>query len=134
MNAALEPAVLTSSRSLGELQAALNFCRIACSHSADTWLANSPLGSEALRCIRLLLDCADLCAAAEELLPFVEEVNPALLRSRLNTCVVACERCLRDVPRHRAAPLGHTVAACQDVRRACTEILPLLPSVAVVAA
>lgn len=119
---------------IDDLQTALADCRIACGHTADTWLAASPLAPDALRCIRLLLDCADLCAAAEELLPFLPEINPSLLRSRLNTCAVACERCLRDAMRYRTGPVGPSIEACRRAGAACREILPLLPTVAVAAA
>ncbi|MBA4138285.1 MAG: four-helix bundle copper-binding protein [Opitutus sp.] len=123
-----------ASTKLEELQNALAECRVACGHSADTWLANSPLAPDALRCIRLMLDCADLCMAAEELLPFVPEISPSLLRSRLNTCAVACERCVRDAQRHRTGPVAASIDACRRAGRACQEILPLLPTVAIAAA
>lgn len=119
---------------LTQLQELLADCRIACGHAADTWLANSPLAPDALRCIRLLLDCADLCGAAEELLPFAGEINPLLLRSRLNTCAVACERCAREAARYRTGPAAPTVERCRRAGRAAQEIIPLLPAVAVVAA
>jgi hypothetical protein len=122
--------MLASVRTWSDLQAALLDCRIACSHCADTWLASSPVGPEALRCIRLLLDCSDLCGAAEELLPFASEISPPVLRSHLNTCRVACERCLRDVPRHRSAPLGSVVEACRTVQHACNDAYALLPTAA----
>lgn len=117
-----------------QLQTALAECRVECSQAADTWLAHSPLAPDALRCIRLMLDCADLCADVEELLPLVPEVSPSLLRSRLNTCAVACDRCARDAQRHRAAPVASSIVACRRAGRACQEILPILPTVAVVAA
>lgn len=119
---------------LDELQGLLADCRIACGHAADTWLANSPLAPDALRCIRLLLDCADLCGAAEELLPVAAEVSPPLLRARLNTCAVACERCAREAQRYRTGPAPATVDLCRRAGRAAREIVPLLPTVAVVAA
>lgn len=126
--------VSPAARQLADLQELLADCRIACGHAADTWLANSPLAPDALRCIRLLLDCADLCSAAEELLPFADEINPMLLRSRLNTCAVACDRCAREAARYRTGPAATTVESCRRAGRAAQEIIPLLPTVAVVAA
>jgi hypothetical protein len=124
----------TTLSKLDELQNSLADCRIACGHAADTWLANSPLAADALRCIRLLLDCADLCAAAEELLPLLPEVNHSLVRSRLLTCAVACERCVRDALRYRSGPAGASIETCRRAGHVCREVLPLLPTVAVAAA
>lgn len=114
--------------------AALEECQEACGRCADAWLACSPLGSEALRCIRMILDCADLCAAAGDLLPHAHEANPVVLRSHLGACAVACDRCVREVERAGSAHARLCLDACRQTARICRETIPLLPTVAVAAA
>ena len=114
--------------------AALAECHAACQRCADAWLAHSPLGPDALRCIRLIVDCGDLCAAAAEVLPDIENESTALVRSRLNACVLACERCVRETARHRAPHSSACMEACRYAAGACRPLISLLSTAAVAAA
>jgi hypothetical protein len=113
---------------------ALAECHAACQRCADAWLAHSPLGPDALRCIRLIVDCGDLCAAAAEVLPEIENESSALVRSRLNACVVACERCVREAARHRAPHAPACIEACRYAAGAGRQVISLLSTAAVAAA
>ncbi|MBI2510667.1 MAG: four-helix bundle copper-binding protein [Opitutae bacterium] len=124
----LDTALLDSSLS------ALAECHAACHRCADAWLAHSPLGPDALRCIRLIVDCGDLCASAAEILPDAENDNPAQLRSRLNACVLACERCVREVSRHRAPHAAACIEACRYTAGVGRQLVSLLSTAAVAAA
>lgn len=124
----------TASVTLENLANLLTNCRVACGNSADAWLANSPLGSDSLRCIRLLLDCADLCDAAAELASCVAEANPIVLRSHLTTCALACERCVREIQLMRCPQGATCVETCRHTAARCRQALPLLPTVAAAAA
>lgn len=114
--------------------AALAECHEACQRCADAWLAHSPLGPDALRCIRLIVDCGDLCAAAAEVLPEIESEKIALVRSRLNACVFACERCVREAARHRAPHSASCVEACRYAAGVGRQLISLLSTAAVAAA
>lgn len=124
----LDPALLDSGL------AALAECHDACQRCADAWLAHSPLGPDALRCIRLIVDCGDLCAAAAEVLPEIENESIALVRSRLNASVVACERCVREAARHRAPHSATCVESCRHAAAAGRQVISLLSTAAVAAA
>lgn len=113
---------------------ALAECQEACQRCADAWLAHSPLGPDALRCIRLIVDCGDLCAAAAEVLPDIGNENIALVRSRLNACVFACERCVREASRHRAPHAPACIEACRSAADAGRQVISLLSTAAVAAA
>jgi hypothetical protein len=124
----LDPALLDSGL------AVLAECHAACQRCADAWLAHSPLGPDALRCIRLIVDCGDLCAAAAEVLPEIENESIALVRSRLNACVFACERCVREAARHRAPHSPACVESCREAANIGRQLISLLSTAAVAAA
>ena len=125
---------LTHVAEIDRCLAALERCQEACGRCADAWLSCSPLGSEALRCIRLILDCSDLCAAAADLLPHVQEANPVVLRSHLGACALACDRAVREAERAGSPQAQDCVETCRRTARICRETIPLLPTVAAAAA
>lgn len=114
--------------------AALAECHAACHRCADAWLAHSPLGADALRCIRLIVDCGELCISAAEILPEADREIAAQLRSRLNACVLACERCVREASRHRAPHAAACVEACRYTAGVSRQLVSLLSTAAVAAA
>lgn len=114
--------------------AALEECQAACGRCADAWLACSPLGSEALRCIRLILDCSDLCTTAGDLLPHVQEANPVVLRSHLGACALACDRAVREAERSGSTHAQECIDTCRRTARICRDTIPLLPSATAAAA
>jgi hypothetical protein len=134
MPSTLEPSTTLDSVQVEALSQSLQSCRAVCGNCADAWLARSPLSSEALRCIRMIVDCADLCAAAGELLPFYEEANPIVLRGHLVTCAVSCERAARELLRSGQPNVTACVSACSNAATGCRRAISLLPAATATAA
>jgi hypothetical protein len=93
-------------------------CAQACTSCADACLAEE--GVVALRrCIRLNLDCADLCAAAGRMATRHTAGNPQLLVEALNACALACRLCGDECARH-AESMAHC-RICADACNRCEE-------------
>ena len=74
-------------------------CAQTCTSCADACLAESMV--EQLRqCIRLNLDCADVCNAAGALASRRTGSNEDVLRSMIEVCQLACAKCAEECERH----------------------------------
>ena len=71
------------------------------------------------RCIRLNLDCADVCGATGRLLSRLAGADPSLLRAQLEVCLRACATCGAECQRH--AEQHEHCRICAEVCRACEE-------------
>ena len=103
-------------------------CAQACTACADTCLAEEELPM-LVRCIRLNLDCADVCSATGSLLSRQTELEPPVARALVQTCVAACRVCAAECDRH-ADHMAHCricAESCRDCERACDELLGALP-------
>ena len=98
-------------------------CAAVCTSCADACLAEQGVGDLAT-CIRLDLDCADVCVATGRLVTRLHKPNRALTEGMLRACVAACEACATECERHAgmhehcricAAACRHCAIACQDV-------------------
>ena len=78
---------------------ALSDCAQACNadHAADLSEQNV---TEMVRCIRLCLDCVDVCAAAAGVLTRQVEYDAGLTRPLLEACVAICRSCGDECERH----------------------------------
>src|SRR5690606_41702031 len=74
-------------------------CSQTCTSCADACLAE-PKVEELVRCIRLNLDCADICGATGRLLTRLTDPEPALLRQALAACAEACRVCGDECAKH----------------------------------
>jgi hypothetical protein len=91
-------------------------CAQTCTSCADACLAESSV--EHLRqCIRLNLDCADICSAAGALLTRRTGSNPQVLRATLELCAFACRVCAEECARH--GEMHEHCRVCAEVCRAC---------------
>ncbi len=96
---------------------------VACYDCAQTCVscADACLGEEEVRhlsqCIRLDLDCADLCCAAGAMASRRTGANPAVLRPVLAACEAACRACAEECERH--AEMHEHCAICAEVCREC---------------
>ena len=86
--------------------------------------------AELRQCIRLNLDCADLCFATALIAIRRTGANEKLIRATLETCALAChlcgEECARHVQRHEHCRI--CAKACQRYEDACREAIPTLGS------
>jgi hypothetical protein len=117
----------TFNRDAGVLAAtidALNECFQACTADADDDLGEQHV-SELVKCIRLCLDCADVCAATISVASRQTEYDPNVTRPLLETCAVICKSC-GDECEHHAAVHEHCrvcAEACRRCEQACRELL-----------
>ncbi|MGZ8414256.1 MAG: four-helix bundle copper-binding protein [Gemmatirosa sp.] len=103
-------------------------CAQTCSACADACLAEDSV-AELRGCIRLNLDCADVCDAAGRILARQTAADPPFVRELLRACLVACQACGAECERHA----GHhehcrvCAEACLRCEAASERLLQALP-------
>ena len=106
-------------------QAALARCIEECFACAQTCVAcaDACLGEESVaeltRCIRLNLDCADVCESTGKILTRQTDFDAELARSIVQVCVAACRRCGDECERH--AEHHEHCRVCADACRRCEQ-------------
>ncbi|MEW6378161.1 MAG: four-helix bundle copper-binding protein [bacterium] len=86
-------------------------CADACVGEKDPMLA---------ACIRLNTDCADICDTTGRLLSRLTETPMNVVRSQLQTCIVACLECTQECEKH-AEQYGHC-QICSDTCARCAQV------------
>lgn len=109
---------------LADCVTACHDCSFACTACADACLAESMV-AELVHCIRLNLDCADVCAATGNMLTRQTEPSAELLHRQLEACVLACRLCAEECEAHADAHEHCRVCAeaCRACERTCQEML-----------
>ena len=116
--------------------AALAACIEACLECAQTCTAcaDACLGEQdrqlLVRCIRLNLDCADVCDTTGRMLSRQTEPDWGMIRAQLQACVAACRVCGAECDKH-AGHMAHCKVCAETCRRceeACTRLLNALPT------
>jgi hypothetical protein len=106
---------------------ALSDCAQACAADADADLAEQNL-AEMVRCIRLCLDCTDVCTATLGVVSRQTAYDPTIARPLLEACVATCNSCGDECARH-APHYEHCricEQACRRCEQACRELLGVL--------
>ena len=95
-------------------------CSQTCTACADACLSEEGV-AELRKCIRLDLDCADLCAVTARVITRQTESDVRVIRAAIITCRVACQVCAEECERHAAAMVHCKVCAeaCRTCERAC---------------
>ncbi len=93
-------------------------CAVTCTSSAaactrQTW------NDELIRCIRLNLDCADLCDTVGRALSRQARPDWDILRVEVRACATICEACARECELH-SQQFDH-FAACAKACRHCID-------------
>jgi hypothetical protein len=97
-------------------------CAITCTSCADACLAEEDV-QDLVHCIRLDLDCADVCEATGRILTRQTSSEPRLTLNMLETCAQACRLCAEECERHA----GHhehcriCAEACRRCEQACED-------------
>lgn len=102
-------------------------CAATCTSCADACLGEDDV-PELVRCVRLNLDCADVCDATGRVLSRQTAADAALIRSVLDSCIVACRACAEECERH-AEHHDHCRVCAEECRRcehACDDLLSLV--------
>jgi hypothetical protein len=97
-------------------------CAQVCTSCADACVAERNV--ERLRqCIRLDLDCADLCLTTAALASRRTGSNEEVLRLTLEVCALACRRCAEECDKHSSMHEHCRICAeaCRSCQRACEE-------------
>ncbi|HKA95379.1 MAG TPA: four-helix bundle copper-binding protein [Streptosporangiaceae bacterium] len=106
---------------------ALSDCAQACTADADANLAEQNL-ADMVRCIRLCLDCADICTATLRVISRQTSYDAGVTRPQLEACVASCKSCGDECERH--APHQEHCRTCEQACRrceqACRELLDAL--------
>jgi hypothetical protein len=111
----------------GVLAAAIDIlaeCATTCTQCADSCLAE-PDVADLVKCIRLDLDCADICSATGRVLSRQTEYDATVTRAMLEACLVACRSCGDECAAHGAHMEHCRICAetCRSCAQACRELL-----------
>ena len=103
---------------------ALNDCAQACTADADDDLSEQNL-PELVKCIRLCLDCADVCTATVGVTSRQTEYDANVTRPLLEACVAVCKSCGDECERHAQLHEHCRVCAeaCRRCEQACNDLL-----------
>jgi hypothetical protein len=106
---------------------ALTDCTQACTADVDADLGEQDL-AEMVKCIRLCLDCVDVCTATAGVVSRLAEYDVNVLRPLLESCVAICKGCGDECERH-AQHFQHCrvcAEACRRCEQACRELLDVM--------
>jgi hypothetical protein len=104
---------------------ACSACEQACTQCADACLSESD-ATPLAKCIRLDLDCADICHSTERVISRQTEYDAELTRAVLQSCIQACKSCGDECEQHGAHGMRHCevcAEACRSCEQACRELL-----------
>jgi hypothetical protein len=104
-------------------------CAQSCTADADADLAEDDV-TTMIRCIRLCLDCGDVCIATGNILSRQTEFEPKLARPVVQACAQACRICAEECERHAAHHEHCRICAetCRHCEQACADVLSVLPA------
>ena len=91
-------------------------CAQTCASCADACVAEQMV-AELRQCIRLNLDCADVCAVTASLANRRTGSNEEVIRKVLDACITACRLCGEEC--HHHATKHEHCRICADACRRC---------------
>ena len=98
-------------------------CSQTCTSCADACLAEQDVKAM-VRCIRLNLDCAEICGTTGSIASRQTERNTALFRAQLEACAAACSACATECEKHSKMEHCRVCArACRTCEEACRSLL-----------
>jgi uncharacterized membrane protein len=103
---------------------ALSDCAQACIADVDADLSEQNM-TEMITCIRLCLDCADVCTATNGVISRQAAYHANVTRPLLEACVAICKSCGDECERHARHHEHCRVCeqACRHCEQACRELL-----------
>jgi hypothetical protein len=106
---------------------ALSDCAQACTADTDADLSEGSL-AEMVTCIRLCLNCTDICNATIGVISRLAEYDASATRPLLDACAAICGRCGDECEQHEFMPHCRVCAeACRRCEQACRALLDVLP-------
>ena len=99
-------------------------CAQSCTSCADACLSEETV-AELRKCIRLNLDCADICDATARVLTRQTEYDAPTSKAQLAACREACATCAEECERHAEHHQHCAICAeaCRRCERACDDLL-----------
>jgi len=100
-------------------------CSEACIQCADDCLSEHSV-QELVKCIRLNLDCADMCATTGRVVSRQTEYDANVTGGVLQACIAACRSCGDECERHGDHGMEHCrvcAAECRGCEQACQDLL-----------
>jgi hypothetical protein len=99
-------------------------CAQSCTACADACLSEEQV-SELRKCIRLDLDCADICDVTGRVLTRQTEYDAPTSKAQLESCKEICATCAEECERHAEHHEHCRVCAeaCRRCESACQELL-----------
>lgn len=99
-------------------------CSQACTSCADACLSEEAV-AELRKCIRLNLDCADICDVTGHVLTRQTEYDAPTSKSQLESCREACRTCGEECERHAETHEHCRICAesCRNCEAACERLL-----------
>lgn len=109
---------------LAEAIEALSDCAQACTSDADDDLSEPDVAAM-VKCIRLCLDCADICNATVAVTSRQTEYDANITIPLLEACTAACKSCGDECERHAMmhAHCQVSAEACRRCERSCRVLL-----------
>ena len=103
---------------------AITECAQACTADTDADLGEQDV-TEMVRCIRLCLNCTDVCTATAGVISRPADYDADVALPLLQACVAICKSCGDECERH-AAHMPHCrvcAEACRRCEQACRHLL-----------
>ena len=99
-------------------------CAQTCVACADACLSEDAV-SDLRKCIRLNLDCADICEASGRVLTRQTEYDAPTTKAQLESCRKVCATCAAECERHAGHHEHCRICGeeCRRCERACDELL-----------
>jgi uncharacterized membrane protein len=106
---------------------AVSDCVQACAADIDADLSEHDL-AEMVKCIRLCLNCADVCTATAGVISRPAAYDADVAKPLLQACVAICKGCGDECERHAQhhAHCRVCAEACRRCEQACRELLGVL--------
>ena len=102
-------------------------CAQACTACADACLAEDMIG-QLRTCIRLNMDCADICSTTERSLSRMPGADLTVARALLEACMVTCRACGMECRRHAQIHEHCRICAeaCEACEQACLQMIAMI--------
>lgn len=104
-------------------------CEAICTSCADACLSETEHAEHLRHCIRLNLDCADICATTGRVAMRRTQPDTAVMSAQLQACMAACRACGDECEAHAKMGMQHCeicAAACRRCEAACQALLDTL--------
>lgn len=103
-------------------------CSATCTGCADACLSEQNI-PHLVHCLRLDLDCADICGTTARVVGRLTKPNKATTAAILQACIAACQACGEECTKHAQMHAHCRVCAeaCRACAEACQALLDVMP-------